>query len=164
MAANVLVAYSEIKESAYIILNRVNSRKMISKVGVSLNHLFIFKLLYLWNPVILNHLGLIIYGILRAAILLKVLININFMLVPIACENNEIKTHPKRTFFDRIRPFVLFCLKKTVFHLFALQLCKKNKFKNFKKCGLKTLDGIIQTDRSRVKTMWPACLQLDEGS
>lgn len=39
--------------------------------------------------------------------LLKVLININFMLVPIACENNEIKTHPKRTFFDRIRPFVL---------------------------------------------------------
>lgn len=70
-------------------------------------------------------MGLIIDGILIAAILLKVLININFMLVPIACENNEIKTHPKRTFFDRIRPFVLFCLKKTVFHLFALQLCKK---------------------------------------
>lgn len=62
-----------------------------------------------------------------AAIHLKVLINFNFMLVPITCENNEINTHSKRTFSDRIRPFVLFSLKKPVFHLFALQSWKKKK-------------------------------------
>lgn len=68
-----------------------------------------------------NHSGLIADGISIAAIYLRTFINRTSKLVLITLENNEIKTHQKKTFFDRIRPFVLFCRKKLVFHLFALQ-------------------------------------------